>query len=130
MAIDIIAAHDFGHERDYGENIQAIIDEEVSKLVTEQHQRVRDLLVQYRPHMDAIVKVLLDKETLDKKEVDAIMAEVDRRVAAGLPPVDDPPETPPTAVSGGDILKVPPPGEIDIAPQDPEVKPEFKPKFA
>lgn len=126
----VFLGRDFGHERDYGENIQAIIDEEVSKLVTEQHQRVRDLLVQYRPHMDAIVKVLLDKETLDKKEVDAIMAEVDRRVAAGLPPVDDPPETPPTAVSGGDILKVPPPGEIDIAPQDPEVKPEFKPKFA
>jgi cell division protease FtsH len=127
----VFLGRDFGHERDYGENIQAIIDEEVSKLVTEQHQRVRDLLVQYRPHMDAIVKVLLDKETLDKKEVDAIMEEVDRRVAAGLPPVDDPPETPPL-VSGksDDILKVPPPGEIDIAPQDSEVKPEFKPKFA
>jgi hypothetical protein len=45
--------------------------------------------------------------------------------------VEDPPETPPL-VSGksDDILKVPPPGEIEIAPQDPEVKPEFKPKFA
>ncbi len=127
----VFLGRDFGHERDYGENIQAIIDEEVSKLVTEQHQKVKDLLVQHRPHMDAIVKVLLDKETLDKKEVDAIMAEVDRRVSMGLPPVDDPPETPPL-VSGksDDILKVPPPGEIDIAPQDPEVKPEFKPKFA
>lgn len=127
----VFLGRDFGHERDYGENIQAVIDEEVAKLVTDQHQRVRDLLMQYRPHMDAIVKVLLDKETLDKKEVDAIMAEVDRRVAAGLPPVDDPPETPPL-ISGksDDILKVPPPGEIDIAPQDPEVKPEFKPKFA
>lgn len=127
----VFLGRDFGHERDYGENIQAIIDEEVSKLVTEQHQKVRDLLTQYRPHMDAIVKVLLDKETLDKKEVDAIMAEVDRRVSMGLPPVDDPPETPPL-VSGksDDILKVPPPGEIDIAPQDPDVKPEFKPKFA
>ncbi|MBA3992646.1 MAG: cell division protein FtsH [Cyanobacteria bacterium DS2.3.42] len=127
----VFLGRDFGHERDYGENIQAIIDEEVAKLVTVQHQRVRDLLIQYRPHMDAIVKVLLDKETLDKKEVDAIMAEVDRRVSMGLPPVDDPPETPPL-VSGksDDILKVPPPGEIEIAPQDPEVKPEFKPKFA
>ncbi|MCC7530891.1 MAG: ATP-dependent zinc metalloprotease FtsH [Candidatus Melainabacteria bacterium] len=127
----VFLGRDFGHERDYGENIQAIIDEEVSKLVTEQHQKVRDLLTQYRPHMDAIVKVLLDKETLDKKEVDAIMAEVDRRVAAGLPPVDDPPETPPL-ISGksDDILKVPPASEIEIAPQDPEVKPEFKPKFA
>ena len=126
----VFLGRDFGHERDYGENIATIIDEEVSKLVTDQYDRVKDLLIKYRPHMDAIVKVLLEKETLDRKEVDAIMEEVDRRMAAGLPPVDDPPETPPTAVSGGDTLKVPPPPEVDVAPQDPEVKPEFKPKFA
>ncbi len=126
----VFLGRDFGHERDYGENIATIIDEEVSKLVTVQYDRVKDLLIKYRPHMDAIVKVLLEKETLDRKEVDAIMEEVDRRIAAGLPPVDDPPETPPTAVSGGDVLKVPPPPEVDVAPQDPEVKPEFKPKFA
>lgn len=126
----VFLGRDFGHERDYGENIATIIDEEVSKLVTVQYDRVKDLLIKYRPHMDAIVKVLLEKETLDRKEVDAIMEEVDRRIAAGLPPVDDPPVTPPTAVSGGDVLKVPPPPEVDVAPQDPEVKPEFKPKFA
>lgn len=126
----VFLGRDFGHERDYGENIATIIDEEVSKLVTVQYDRVKDLLIKYRPHMDAIVKVLLEKETLDRKEVDAIMEEVDRRIAAGLPPVDDPPETPPTAVSGGDVLKVPPPPEVDVAPQDSEVKPEFKPKFA
>ncbi|PZM82563.1 MAG: cell division protein FtsH [Candidatus Melainabacteria bacterium] len=126
----VFLGRDFGHERDYGENIATIIDEEVSKLVTAQYDRVKDLLIKYRPHMDAIVKVLLEKETLDRKEVDAIMEEVDRRIAAGLPPVDDPPVAPPTAVSGGDVLKVPPPPEVDVAPQDPEVKPEFKPKFA
>jgi len=126
----VFLGRDFGHERDYGENIATVIDEEVSKLVTVQYERVKDLLIKYRPHMDAIVKVLLEKETLDRKEVDAIMEEVDRRIAAGLPPVDDPPVTPPTAVSGGDVLKVPAPPEVDVAPQDPEVKPEFKPKFA
>ncbi|MBX9948550.1 MAG: ATP-dependent zinc metalloprotease FtsH [Candidatus Obscuribacterales bacterium] len=126
----VFLGRDFGHERDYGENIATVIDEEVSKLVTVQYDRVKDLLIKYRPHMDAIVKVLLEKETLDRKEVDAIMEEVDRRIAAGLPPVDDPPVSPPTAVSGGDVLKVPNPPEVDVAPQDPEVKPEFKPKFA
>ncbi|MBA3857642.1 MAG: cell division protein FtsH [Cyanobacteria bacterium PR.3.49] len=128
----VFLGRDFGHERDYGENIATIIDEEVTKLVTDQHNRVRELLVKYRPHMDAIVKVLLEKETLDRKEVDAIMAEVDRRVAAGLPPVEDPPNiSPPPAVSGGEILKTPPSSEgVDVGPQDPEVKPEFKPKFA
>jgi len=128
----VFLGRDFGHERDYGENIATIIDEEVTKLVTDQHTKVRELLIKYRPHMDAIVKVLLEKETLDRKEVDAIMAEVDRRIAAGLPPVEDPPNiSPPPAVSGGEILKTPPESQgVDVGPQDPEVKPEFKPKFA
>ncbi len=33
--------------------------------------------------MDAVVKSLLEKETLDKKEVEAILEEVNRRLALG-----------------------------------------------
>ncbi|MEZ4535425.1 MAG: hypothetical protein R3D26_10555 [Cyanobacteriota/Melainabacteria group bacterium] len=83
----VFLGKDFGHERDYGESIATIIDEEVSTLISDQHEKVRNLLIKYRPHMDAIVKVLLEKETLDRPEVDAIMEDVDRRLAAGkIPP--------------------------------------------
>ena len=53
----VFLGRDFGHERDYGENIATIIDEEISRFISEQHEIVRDLLVKHRPHMDAIVKV-------------------------------------------------------------------------
>jgi cell division protease FtsH len=74
----VFLGREFGHERDYGENIATIIDEEVTRLVSDNYTRVKDLLTQHRPHMDAIVKVLLEKETLDKAQVDAIIEEVNR----------------------------------------------------
>lgn len=133
----VFMGRDFGHERDYGETVATIIDEEVTRLVTDQHERVRDLLRKYRPHMDGIVKVLLEKETLERAEVEAIMAEVDNRIANGLPPVEDPPELPPSAIASGSgsVIKTPEAAEVEVtvspgAPGEPDVKPEFKPKFA
>ncbi len=76
----VFLGREFGHERDYGEGVAAIIDEEVKRLVMEQYQRVKDTLLQHRPHMDEIVKVLLEKETLDRKEVLAIIAEVNQKL--------------------------------------------------
>lgn len=122
---------DFGHERDYGENIAGIIDEEVSRIVSEQYDRVKELLLKYRPHMNAIVKVLLEKETLERAEVDAIMAEVDRRLAAGedptLPDNFTPPAAPPTAEEPEAKITVKP--EENENPGD-EPKPDWKPSFA
>lgn len=74
----VFLGREFGHERDYGEKVATIIDEEVTRLVSDNYTRVKDLLTQHRPHMDAIVKVLLEKETLDKAQVDAIIEEVNR----------------------------------------------------
>lgn len=79
----VFLGRDFGHERDYSENIATAIDEEVSEIISTQYTRVKDILLNHRPHMDAVVKSLLEKETLDKKEVEAILEEVNRRLALG-----------------------------------------------
>jgi cell division protease FtsH len=76
----VFLGREFGHERDYGENVATVIDEEVKRIVDDNYTRVKELLTAHRPHMDAIVKVLLDKETLDRKEVDAILADVNRQL--------------------------------------------------
>ena len=105
----VFLGREFGHERDYGEGVAAVIDDEVKTLVMEQYQRVKEKLLQYRPHMDEIVKVLLEKETLDRKEVDAIISDVNRRL--GLPeamPRDENNNTPPppayTTLDDGKIV--------------------------
>ncbi len=84
----VFLGREFGHERDYGEQVATIIDEEVKRFISEQYKRVKELISKYRPHMDAIVAVLLEKETLDKKEVDAIIDEVNRKLGWASEPSD------------------------------------------
>jgi cell division protease FtsH len=60
---------DFGTERDYSEEVATLIDKEIKEIVDTQYQWVKQLLTENRDLMDAIVKVLLEKETLDDKEV-------------------------------------------------------------
>lgn len=67
---------DFGTERDYGEEVASLIDREVKLLVAEQYDKVRHMLMDNRDVMDAIVKVLLEKETLDDTEFKQIMEDV------------------------------------------------------
>jgi cell division protease FtsH len=131
----VFLGREFGHERDYGEKVATMIDEEVTRIVSEQYERVKDLLQKHRPHMDAIVLVLLEKETLDRKEVDGILDDVNRKL--GLLPEtkndnnDNQDPTPPTAISldDGKILINPAPPKTDKEPpQDPS--PGLTPKFA
>lgn len=67
---------DFGTERDYGEEVATIIDREVKRIVDEQYQYAKKLLIDNRDVVDAIVKVLLEKESLDEKEFVDIIDEV------------------------------------------------------
>jgi cell division protease FtsH len=67
---------DFGSERNYGEEVASLIDREVKMLVEDLYDQVRNMLVDNRDVMDAIVKVLLEKETLDDVEFNAIMNDV------------------------------------------------------
>jgi cell division protease FtsH len=118
----VFLGRDFGHERDYGEGIASLIDEEVSALIRNQYERVRDLMKKHRPHMDAIVKVLLEKETLDAAEFDAIMADVNRQLglADDAPGKDGDDElTPPAeaALDGGMIIQAPEKDDKDRPPQ-------------
>lgn len=99
----VFLGRDFGHERDYGENIATIIDEEVTSIISTQYNRVTELIKQYRPHMEAIVKVLLEKETLDAAEFDAIMQDVDRQLKGEAP--SSPSDTTPPATGSTLVIE-------------------------
>jgi cell division protease FtsH len=127
----IFLGRDFGHERDYGERVAEVIDEEVKRIITDQYERVKELLIKYRDHMDAIVKVLLDKETLDGAEFAAIMKRVNQD--KGWEDKDDssssdatPPPGQATATPEGVSVELK--GGEKEGPQDPP--PELRPSFA
>jgi cell division protease FtsH len=70
---------DIGHARNYSENVAAIVDDEINKLITFAHQEAFDILHENRDVLDALVTELLEKETLDKAQVAEIFEPLRRR---------------------------------------------------
>ena len=93
---------DYGHQRDYSENIAAVVDREVRTLIENAHQEAFDILVANRKILDEMVIELLEKETLNKDEIAAIFKKVKlvtkrpawtgsaSRIPSEQPPVDVP----------------------------------------
>ncbi len=72
----IFLGREFGHERDFSEETASKLDNEVKAIVEERYNLAKKLLVENKDMIEEIVKVLLEKETLDEKEVDEIIERV------------------------------------------------------
>jgi len=102
---------DIGHGRDYSEEVAAIVDEEVSKLISTAHQEAFDILTENRDVLDDLVRALFEKESLDRAEVATVFQPLrlwpkrpawtgsDERVPSMIPPVTPPPP-PPIPING------------------------------
>jgi cell division protease FtsH len=64
---------DMGGAREYSEQTQQAIDEEVKKLIDTLYEETRQILEANRDKLDALAKALQRYETLDTSEVDRIM---------------------------------------------------------
>jgi cell division protease FtsH len=73
---------DFGHIKDYSDQVAAKIDDEIRRLVEEAHDEAREIVTKYRDKLDLMAERLLEKETLEKDEVAAILAEVGKQSPA------------------------------------------------
>jgi cell division protease FtsH len=57
------------------------VDDEVGRLIDEAHARACTIVTVHRPHLDRLADRLIAAETLDKGEIDHILAEVPRHPA-------------------------------------------------
>jgi cell division protease FtsH len=73
---------DFGHVKDYSDDVASQIDSEVHRLVEEAHDEAREILTKYRDKLDLMVERLIEKESLEKQEVQEILAEVAKQSPA------------------------------------------------
>ncbi len=69
------------HQRDYSEEVAALVDEEVKKLIETAHNEAWEILVENRDVLDNLVLQLLEKETLGKEEIAEIFATIVKRPA-------------------------------------------------
>jgi cell division protease FtsH len=61
------------HTREYSDETARVIDQEVSRILDEQGQRARQVLVEHRGALEALAQALIDEETLDGTEVARII---------------------------------------------------------
>ncbi len=70
----IFLGKDFGHERNYSEQIAELIDSEVRKLIDGASKKAREIITSRRSKLEKIAKYLIEKETIEKDEFASLMA--------------------------------------------------------
>ena len=63
-----------GRAREYSEKTAQAIDEEVRSIVAQARERVRETLTKRRAALDALAKLLLEKEVVDRQSLEALLA--------------------------------------------------------
>ncbi len=76
---EVFLGRDWGSTPDYSDAVAFEIDQEVRLLIDEAHDVALDILTENRAKLDALAAVLLEKETLDREEVEAFFADVEKR---------------------------------------------------
>ncbi|HMK49575.1 MAG TPA: ATP-dependent zinc metalloprotease FtsH [Thermodesulfovibrionales bacterium] len=69
----IFLGREIARHKDYSEKTAVDIDEEVKRIVVEAYNSARDLLTENRDLLEVFAKTLLEKETLDGPEIDALI---------------------------------------------------------
>lgn len=70
-----------GQRREYSERTARMIDADIARLLDDAHERVRATLRERRKLLDALAHALLEKETVDREALDALMRQ-DQAAAA------------------------------------------------
>jgi len=73
----IFLGREIAQHQDYSEDTAIGIDREVKRIVMEQYERARQIILEHRDGLDRLAKELLVRETLDAVQI--------RRIVAGLP---------------------------------------------
>jgi len=81
----IFLGREISQHRDYSEQTAIRIDEEVRRIVEENYKRAEELLTRHMDILHRIAGALLEKETLDIRAVDEIIAEVDPELLETVP---------------------------------------------
>ncbi|MBK8312653.1 MAG: ATP-dependent zinc metalloprotease FtsH [Acidobacteria bacterium] len=79
----IFLGREIAQHQDYSEETAIKIDQEVKRIVMEQYERARQIILDNRDSMERLAESLLIRETLDGVQI--------RRIVAGLPLDDDTP---------------------------------------
>ena len=74
---EVFLGKDIAHEADYSQSMAMTIDAEVERFVNLAHDEARAILESHIDTLDALAEALLEHETLDKEQLDAIFGNIE-----------------------------------------------------
>jgi cell division protease FtsH len=74
---EVFLGRDFGHVRNYSEEVASAIDKEIKKMIDATYVKVKKMVSENKDLIDRIAKKLLEKETLNRKEFMKFFGEKD-----------------------------------------------------
>ncbi|MBK8868365.1 MAG: ATP-dependent zinc metalloprotease FtsH [Dermatophilaceae bacterium] len=123
---EVFLGRDYGHQRDYSEDVAATVDAEIRALIESAHDEAWHVINDNRDLLDRLVLDLLEKETLGAAELAALFTSIQKRplrptwlssegrTISTRPPVLTPAEI---AAGNGQVPAMPPPGSAtQVAP--------------
>jgi cell division protease FtsH len=72
----VFLGRDYNRAIDYSDEVAAMIDEEVRKLITQAHEEARAILTTHREALDRIADALLERETLYAADIVEVLSDV------------------------------------------------------
>jgi cell division protease FtsH len=66
---EVFLGRDYGRQQDYSDEVASSIDEEVRALLNDAHLIANKILKKFKKQMEAMVQLLMEKETINKDEV-------------------------------------------------------------
>jgi len=86
---------EFSATADYSDEIAREIDDEIRRIVEEAHQTARHVLSERREALDRLSRLLLEHETIEREEFEALLAGKSEEDVFGAPePQEEPPPPP------------------------------------
>ena len=73
---EVFLGRDYGRQQDYSDQVASSIDDEVKNLLSDAHIIAGKILKKFKKQMEAMVKVLIEKETIDKDEIAKIFSSI------------------------------------------------------
>jgi len=70
----VFLGREIAEQRNYSEEVAEEIDQEVQRIIEEAHNRARSILSTYRQKLQAIAQRLIEIETIEREEFEAMMA--------------------------------------------------------
>jgi cell division protease FtsH len=91
----VFLGREISHPKDFSEETARTIDAAIKTLVLGSYDRAKDLLTAHRNELQALAQALLEKETLDGREIQALLGSFNKPQETGEPEVQEEEEAPP-----------------------------------